>query len=169
MTIRALPKSFDLVAMSGRWFRWNDVEKCFWPGRGKRPSDVDSILAEACATGGVYVLAWSSRPMKRVSHVVPEAIYIGETVNFRGRMVGWARSAGFWGERSNGHSAAWRWKKGSKSLWLAFFPTPDELPRRLAKHVRCYYEVMAIEEYRVKNGSLPAANEWEQISGDRNE
>jgi len=112
--------------------------------------------------GGVYVLAWRVGG-KSVSHLDPAVVYIGETSGFAGRMARWAWSAGFWGDRQNGHSAAWRWTKGAKNLSVAFFSIPSVESRRLAKHVRLYYEILATEEFRVIHDRLPLANEWEPV------
>jgi hypothetical protein len=165
MEIPPLPKSFNLAPFLGQWVRWSRVERCFWPGRGERAAKVDPELAPIRHVGGIYILAWSESPLGKVSPTDAKAIYIGETSEFRDRMAAWGRSAGFWGDRQKGHYAAWRWKKGSEHLWVAFFDLqlPEATSRRLAKHVRLYYEIMATEEFRVAHGKLPLANEWEQV------
>jgi hypothetical protein len=32
--IDSVPTSFDLPPFAGRWFRWAEIENCFWPGKG---------------------------------------------------------------------------------------------------------------------------------------
>ena len=164
-----LPRQFDLVAYQGRWYRWREMSRCFWPGRGISAKHVDPVLAETCAAGGVYVIGWKKSPSNSVTHTDPAVVYIGETSSFRRRMGDWSNSAGFWGDRRKGHSGAWRWDKGDSHLSVAFFLVGEALPRRLAKHVRCYFEVLALEEFRVANGSLPQANEWEETPDDQGE
>lgn len=111
----------------------------------------------------MYFFAWVTQPAKKVVHTDRAIVYIGETSNFCDRMGRWATSAGFWGERQDGHSAAWRWTEGSKHLWVAFFELEPPESKRMAKHVRLYYEIMATEEYRVARGRLPRVNEWEAV------
>ena len=70
-----------------------------------------------------------------------------------------ARSAGFWGDRQDGHSAGWRWpKNASGNLWVAFFAVGAELPAHLADGLRKWMEAVALEEHRLEHGSLPAVN-----------
>src|SRR6476646_6578001 len=109
-TIPVPPTSLGWPPLGGRWFHWSEVEACFWPGAGKRSCNVDSILAEIKDYGGVYVLAWSQKEPKRLyPHIAKQVEYIGEKKWVKGRMEGFRWSAGFWGERAPGHSAAWSW------------------------------------------------------------
>jgi hypothetical protein len=161
MAVPPLPKTFDCTPFLNQWLRWSRVYKCFKPGAGQRAVKVDPELAPARQRGGVYLFRWSMKPTPRVVHTDRAVIYVGETSDFCGRMLGWARSAGFLGERERGHSAAYRWREGSEHLWVAFFQMPVLEDRRLAKHVRLYFEIMATEEYRATHGRLPRVNEWE--------
>ena len=158
-----LPKTFNLLPCLGCWLKWERMARCFWPGKGQRAENVDNQLAPLRHLGGIYLLSWSRRKQSSVSHVHPSVVYVGETSNFRNRMSGWGRSAGFLGKRKSGHSAAWRWKHGSRHLWAAFFKVDPASSRRLAKHIRLYYELIATEEFRVANGKLPCANEWDDV------
>jgi hypothetical protein len=85
--------------------------------------------------------------------------YVGETADFRSRMGYFARSAGFWGDRKDGHSAGWRWpENASGNLWIAFFEVGAELPAHLAEGLRKWMEAVALEEHRLEHGNLPAVN-----------
>src|SRR4051794_38245079 len=102
------PTSLNWPPLGGRWFHWDEVEACFWPGAGKRSAAVDEGLAEIRHYGGVYLLAWSqAAPRRKNPQHVPTVKYIGETDWFKGRMGGFGNSAGFWGPRAFGHSAGW--------------------------------------------------------------
>lgn len=69
-------------------------------------------------------------------------------------------SAGFWGERSNGHSAGWRWPEAqTEHTWVGFFPVGDGLQPHLAAGMRLWMEAVALEEYRLAFGRLPNINE----------
>jgi hypothetical protein len=70
-------------------------------------------------------------------------------------------SAGFWGERSAGHSAGWSWAEGKHDwLWVAFFDVlrGQELEAHMRKGLRCWMEAVALEEYRITTGTLPQVN-----------
>jgi hypothetical protein len=86
--------------------------------------------------------------------------YIGETSEFLQRMGQFANSAGFWGERQNGHSAGWRWPAGqSDNTWASFFPVGNELLPHLAAGMRFWMEAVALEEFRLVHDRLPEINE----------
>jgi hypothetical protein len=85
--------------------------------------------------------------------------YIGETNAFLRRMGQFGESAGFWGNRQNGHSAGWRWPAGhSDSTWVSFFPIGNDLLPHLADGMRVWMEAVALEEYRLVHGRLPEIN-----------
>jgi hypothetical protein len=85
--------------------------------------------------------------------------YIGETVYFANRMGGFGNSAGFWGERRFGHSAAWRWPEGKwENMWVAFFEVGKDLAPHLAAGLRKWLEAVALEEYRLEHKQLPKIN-----------
>jgi hypothetical protein len=154
-----VPLYFDLEPFAGRWFSWTEIAACFWPGKGRRATAVNPELAPVRKHGGVYLMAWSQQPPTRVHPRAPEVRYIGETHGFAGRMAGFANSAGFWGERRVGHSAAWRWPEGkSEYLWVAFFVVADELQSHLARGLRKWLEAVALEEYRLEHGRIPEVN-----------
>lgn len=158
--VESVPLSFDARAHEGTWFRWADVEACFWPGRGGRAEKVNPKLAPVRYCGGVYLLAWSPIPPERLHPATAEVKYIGQTNNFRGRMGQFATSAGFWGQRANGHSAGWRWPEGqTRDTWIAFFEVGESLRPHLAAGLRCWMEGLALEEHRLKLGRLPEINE----------
>lgn len=70
-----------------------------------------------------------------------------------------ANSAGFWGERRDGHSAGRRWPKGrTENLWVAFFEIGHKLPDHLAKGLRKWMEAVAIEEHRAAHDQVPEVN-----------
>lgn len=162
MHVPPLAKSFDLKPYLGRWIHWSRIAPCFFPGRGRRAAKIDPELAPIRDCGGVYVMIWEKSP-GRVLHTDRAVVYIGETANFGVRMADWAWSAGFWGKRKKGHSAAWRWKEGAEHFSVAFFVVEPPVSKRLAKHVRVYYEIIGTEEYRSRHGQLPRANEWEEL------
>jgi hypothetical protein len=156
------PNYFKWKAYKGRWFSWSQIAKCFWPGVGRRSKKVDAGLCSIAKSSGVYLLAWSEKPPAKVHPRVKEIEYIGESNHFKSRMGGFRNSAGFRGKRSFGHSAAWRWKKGWKKLWVAFFEIGTDLiddRRHLAEGLRRWAEAVALEEHRAANGgSLPQIN-----------
>jgi hypothetical protein len=158
--IPSVPTSFDLEPFADHWFSWDEIWKCFRPGRGGRAEKVNPTLAPVRWLGGVYLFAWCIRPPERVHPSVKEVRYIGETNCFNQRMIGFSSSAGFQGDRAFGHSAAWRWPKGrSEHAWVAFFPLGEGLPAHLATGLRKWMEAVALEEYRLLHGGLPEVNE----------
>ena len=52
------PTFFDLGAHNKRWYKWADIEKCFWPGVGMRSVQVDEFLSKMVKEKGVYCIAW---------------------------------------------------------------------------------------------------------------
>jgi hypothetical protein len=68
-------------------------------------------------------------------------------------------SAGFWGQRKNGHSAGWRWPLNqTENTWVGFFLVGEGLPPHLASGLRHWMEAVALEEYRLVHGRLPEIN-----------
>jgi len=153
-----VPKSFNLCAHENRWYRWYDIENCFWPGAGKRSSQIDPCLATIVYKPGIYFMAWD--PTQPPCPENSAVRYIGQTKIFKRRMEQFGLSAGFWGGRSNGHSAAWRWPKGWRSkLEVAFFPLMVEgLRDHLASGYLHWYEALAIESFLMANEELPRLN-----------
>lgn len=154
------PNSFaGLLAFAERWFHWQDVAACFWPGPGGRSKRVNPVLAPVRHSGGVYLLAWSQAAPALVHPSAAEVVEIGETNWFKGRMHQFRSSAGFLGTRDDGHSTAWRWPEGRhENLWVAFFELGGKLEYHLAKGLRVWMEAVAFEEHRQANGSLPLLN-----------
>ena len=155
------PTVFDLTAFGGRWYHWREVRACFWPGRGHKSHLVDPDLAEVRFVGGVYLLAWSEAPPSILLPTAREVQEIGETGEFLRRMGQFGNSAGFFGDRCNGHSTAWKWPLGrTEKLWVGFFPAGDEfLPRKhMAKAWRGWLEGVAFDEHLQAHGTLPALN-----------
>lgn len=159
-TIPQPPTQFVLPPLGGQWFRWADINCCFWPGRSGRASRVNAALAEIRYLGGVYLLAWSSPGPPPTARPAERAVkYVGETSEFLRRMNQFRTSAGFIGPPSDGHSAGWRWPVGeSEHLWIAFFDVGNGLLPHLAEGLRHWMEAVALEEYRVAHGSLPPVN-----------
>lgn len=154
-----IPTSFDVPPFAGCWFRWADIAACFRPGRGRRAVSVNQKLAPIRLLGGVYCLALSSEPPSIIGPTAEAVRYIGETSEFRRRMGQFGNSAGFWGERQDGHSAAWRWQaEQSDHTWVAFFTIGNELLPHLAKGMRSWMEAVALEEFRLAHGQLPEIN-----------
>jgi hypothetical protein len=157
--IANVPLCFDLEPFGGRWFSWAEVADCFWPGKGRRAKDVNPELAPVREKGGVYLVAWSLIPPDRVHPREAAVRYIGETLCFATRMGGFGTSAGSWGERRFGHSAAWRWPEGrSEDLWIAFFIVGEPLAPHLAEGLRKWLKAVALEEYRQAHRRLPEIN-----------
>ena len=157
--IASVPTSFDIPPFASRWFHWTDVAGCFWPGRGGRAAIINPELAPVRKLGGVYCFAWSLAAPPLVGPTVAAVRYIGETSEFSRRMGEFGNSAGFWGERRNGHSAGWRWPAGqSGNLWVSFFLIGGELLPHLAKGLRVWMEAVALEEFRLVYGRLPEIN-----------
>lgn len=155
------PTVFDLTAFGERWYHWREVRACFWPARGGRSHRVDPVLAEVRFVGGIYLMAWSEAAPALLHPAAAEVKEVGETGEYCRRMGQFGNSAGFFGERCDGHSTAWKWPLGrTEKLWVAFFPAGDELlPRKyLARAWRCWLEGVAFEEHLQANGALPALN-----------
>jgi hypothetical protein len=159
--IPSAPTVFDLAGFGDRWYHWREVSACFWPGRGGRSHRVDPVLADVRFVRGIYLMAWSEAAPALLHPTAPEVKDLGETGGYRRRMGQFGNSAGFFGERRNGHSTAWKWPLGqTEKLWVAFFPAGDDfLPRKhLAKAWRGWVEGVAFEEHRQAHGTLPALN-----------
>jgi hypothetical protein len=162
-TIPSPPRSLNWSPLGGRWFHWSEIDPFLRPGSQTRRSSLQTDLSEILDYGGVYVLAWADQePTRELLPWAAEVKYVGETHWFKARMTGFGWSAGFWGGRYNGHSAAWRWPKGKRrKLWVAFFDVArgQTLGAHLARGLRCWVEGVALEEHLLVNGSLPALNE----------
>ena len=157
--IASVPLCFDLQPFGGRWFSWAEIADCFWPGKGRRAKDVNPELAPVREKGGVYLVAWSKQPPPHLDPREAAVRYIGETLYFANRMGGSGNSAGFWGERRFGHSAAWRWPEGrSEDMWVALFVVGEQLAPHLAMGLRKWLEAVALEEHRLEHGRLPDIN-----------
>jgi hypothetical protein len=105
------------------------------------------------------LVAWSRQPPPRLHPREAAVRYVGETHSFANRMGGFGNSAGFWGERRFGHSAAWRWPEGkSENMWVAFFVVGEQLAPHMAVGLRKWLEAVALEEYRLEHGRLPEIN-----------
>jgi hypothetical protein len=158
--VSGVPVSFDVQPFARKWFRWAEVAACFWPGRGRRAHQVNPELAPVRMVGGVYGFAWSSETPPVLVPTGASVRYIGQSNEFRRRMGNFADSAGFWGPRSKGHSAGWRWPLGkSEKLWVAFYPIGNDLRHHLAVGMRCWMEAVALEEFRLVHGRLPKIND----------
>lgn len=159
MIIPTPPNCFDVPAFARKWFHWDEINACFWPGAGGRSERVNPELAPIRKRGGVYVLAWSRQRPVPFRPDMPEVKYIGETGEFKSRMGRFRDSAGILGKRYDGHSAGWRWPKAATQyLWVAFFEIGTGLPDHLACGLRKWMEAVALEEHRVGNGNLPLVN-----------
>lgn len=158
--ISAVPTSFDAPPFAGRWFHWADISACFWPGRGGRAALVNPALAPVRTLGGVYCFAWSPKAPDIIGPTAAAIRYIGETSEFLRRMGQFGNSAGFWGERRNGHSAGWRWPLGkTDKTWVSFYSIGTDLLPHLAAGMRLWMEAVALEEFRLVCGRLPEINE----------
>ena len=124
---------FGLKPFENRWFHWDEIAKCFWPGQGERSEFINSSLAPARKMAGIYVICWSKEPPTLVAPSSPRVMYIGQFKNFKKRLEQFGWSAGLWDEdRYNDHSAAWRWPQGeSKWLWVAFYPLANSYPEHI--------------------------------------
>ena len=157
------PVTFDLAAFAERWFHWQDIAPCFWPGSRRRSIKVNPVLCPVRFLGGVYVIARSLKAPNSLHPTHAAVQYVGETGNFNRRMRQFGTSAGFFGPRAKGHSAAWRWPLGRKEhLWVAFFEVGGDLLPHLAKGMRHWMEAVALEEHRQLRGALPALNRVEE-------
>lgn len=155
----SVPSMFNIEPFGGQWFHWNQIEECFWPGKGRRPEKVNPQLASVRNSSGVYLLAWSMPAPELVSPLASQIQYIGQTNCFHGRMAQFATSAGLWGKRDNGHSAGWRWPEGKReNLFVAFFPIIEGLSPHLASGLCHWLEALALEAYRINNNELPMIN-----------
>ncbi len=154
------PTRFDLRPHHDRWFHWNEVSACFWPGRGKRSRTVNPDLGPVASSGGIYLLAWSDVEPSELHPRSSKVRYVGETGRFKERMGYFSKSAGFSGDRMRGHSGGWRWPQGECSnLWVAFFVAePVAMPDYLRKGLRPWLEALAIHEHVLANGRIPLVN-----------
>lgn len=157
-TIPQPPTKFDLQPFAGRWFRWAEIDACFWT-RGKG-MQVNPALYPVRRGGGVYLLAWSRQAPSTFRPDDRAIQYVGETGDFCNRMDRFRTSAGIrWQERYKGHSAAYRWPLGkTEHLWVGFFPIRTGLQPHLAEGMRVWMEAVAQEEYRLAHGDVPPLN-----------
>ena len=140
--------NFDLKPYKNKWFSWDRINNCFWPGAGCRSDDIDSELSPVRLMSGIYVISWdcnNSKPSPNDDAVK----YIGMTNLFKKRMEQFAASSGLhYDDRYNGHSAAWRWPLGKDKLMkVAFYPLEDNLPFHLKSGILHWYEALAIYSY----------------------
>ena len=151
-------KTFDLNAHGAGWYAWEDIEKCFWPGAGRKSVNVDPILGQLVASKGVYCIAWNATGKAFPGN--PAIQYIGQTGSFKSRMEQFGWSAGFWGNRAPGHSAGWRWhEQKSEQLQVAFFPLPvTDIPKHMLNGYLHWYEALALDAHLKQYGSLPFVN-----------
>lgn len=156
--VPSAPRYFNCRALGGRWFHWDEVEKCLWPGRGIRSASINETLAEARLVGGVYCLAYAKRAPRICGPTAHQVLYVGETSCFERRLAQFARSAGLWGPRRNGHSAGWRWKLGPEHLWIALFPIEASDQAHVTAGMRRWMEGVALEQHRRARGSIPSIN-----------
>lgn len=160
-TIQIPPTSLNWPPLGDGWFHWKEVDANFWP-KERRTRVAHPDLDFIKDSGGVYVIAWSvEKPCQKQLHTCPQVKYIGETHCFKTRMGAFGTSAGFWGDRANGHSAGWSWEQGKvHNLWVAFFDVLNgvEMPTHLAMGLRKWVEAVALEEHRQVNGRLPIVN-----------
>ena len=158
-------KAFDLKVHGEGWYAWEDIEKCFWPGAGRKSVNVDPILGQLVASKGVYCIAWNATGKAFPGN--PAIQYIGQTGSFKSRMEQFGWSAGFWGNRAPGHSAGWRWhEQKSEQLQVAFFPLPvTEIPKHMLNGYLHWYEALALDahlkQYALCHSSMcPKTASW---------
>lgn len=152
-------QDFILRPYAGQWFEWERINKCFWPGPGRRSAQVDPELGPVRVQSGIYVIAWgdsSGEPAPDNSHVQ----YIGMTDNFKNRMSQFASSAGIhYDGRYSGHSAAWRWPEAKiERMLIGFFPLEEGMPSHLKSGFLYWQEALAIDAYFKKHGKVPPLN-----------
>lgn len=151
--------AFSLAPFAGKWFPWDRVAACFWPGAGRRSAAVDAVLAPVRDRAGVYLMAWGDpEPVPRAGD--PAVRYMGQSQTFKTRMRQFGTSAGFfWSERYDGHSAAWRWPLGrTERLSVAFCPLETGLSPHLATGYLYLEEALALDAYYADHGTLPPLN-----------
>jgi len=123
---------------------------------------VNPTLCPVRFLGGVYLISWSIKAPRELHPSDAAVQYIGETGEFRRRAGQFGTSAGLFGPRAKGHSAAWRWPLGKKEhLWMSFFEVDGALRPHLAKGMRHWLEGVGLEEYRQVHGALPPLNRVE--------
>lgn len=152
-------QDFILKPYASRWFEWERVNECFWPGVGGRSEKVDPEIAPVRVQSGIYAIAWGeplSAPNPADSHVQ----YIGMTDNFKNRMSQFASSAGIhYDGRYKGHSAAWRWPEAKiERMKVAFFPLHEDLVPHLKSGFLYWQEALAIDSYFRAHGKVPPLN-----------
>lgn len=152
--------NFNLYPHSEKWFSWEEVNSCFWPGKGNLSCKVNPELSSVISMSGIYLIGWGEKKGIPTPNS-PIVKYIGMTENFKNRIGQFASSSGLhYDDRYDGHSAAWRWPSGkSEQMVIAFF----ELPKNQEKHLRIgllhWQEALAIHEYYKKYGVIPPLNE----------
>jgi hypothetical protein len=157
------PNSFELEAFASRWFHWEEIGPCFRPGRGGRSAVINPVLCPVQNLGGVYLIAWSLKAPKTFHPTHAAVLYVGETANFKRRMCQFGNSAGFFGPRCNGHSAAWRWPEGRhEHFWASFFEVEVPSLPHLSRGLRRWIEAVAQEEFRQVHSVLPQLNRVEE-------
>lgn len=152
-------QEFMLKPFASKWFEWERINECFWPGVGGRSEKVNPELGPIRLQSGIYVIAWGDavgEPNPADGHVQ----YIGMTDNFKNRMAQFASSAGFhYDERYDGHSAAWRWPKArTERMIVGFFPLQQDMISHLKSGFLYWQEALAIDAYYKIHGKVPPLN-----------
>lgn len=151
--------TFYLKPHHNKWFSWKEINSCFWPGQGKRSSNINSDLSPVISMAGIYLIGWGNDlgiPTPCSEYVK----YIGMTENFKNRIGQFAASSGIhYEERHDGHSAAWRWPQGMCSkMTVAFFELPKDQEKHLRQGLLHWQEALAIDEYYKLYGQVPPLN-----------
>jgi hypothetical protein len=149
----------ELILPFRRWVRWDEVERCFFPGRGRRAELINPELAALRWSSVVYWIALSIAPPKLLLPTAEEVRYIGETGQFRRRMGEFGCSAGFWGKRRNGHYAGWWWPFGrTEDTWFCFSVIGGGLAKDLARMHRRQVEAGWLARFVQLHGHEPEFN-----------
>lgn len=159
MTQMSDRRTFSLKPFEDRWFSWQRIAPCFWPGLGKLAASADPLLAPVRTMGGVYLIGWGE-PEKMPAPTDPAVQYVGQTSNFKRRMKKFKASGGFDSlKRRKGHSAAGRWPLGkNQKMHVAFFPLKENVLPHMATGLLYLEEALALDAYYRKYGKLPPLN-----------
>jgi hypothetical protein len=144
---------FSLKAHEERWISWEELNSAARPGRRLSGDDPRRTLRHALLRSGLYFVAWSASGRRPYGNPHPAhnmIVYIGETGELCRRMGQFGNSAGFFGERTKGHSGAWRWHDEwrPEQAFLALYPAPaDVVDAGLAPLWRVYREAQALAAF----------------------
>lgn len=155
------------MTMSMTWIGWFPWEAVRAP---------EGELATALLGTGAYLIACApEEPAGTPSATCAEVVYIGETHrrgrSLRQRLLEFGNSAGFNGDRRNGHSGGWRWPPknagngGADHCWVAIAPTPTAASLPLLSMREIYptwAESMALWEHVRASQKLPSLNARER-------